>query len=253
MMNKPKIGVIPLYDEKKESYWMLPGYMKGIEASGGIPVMLPLTTDQEMIFSLAEMFDGFLFTGGQDVNPKLYGEEKGSLCGSSCDERDWMEDVLFHQVLVLDKPVLGICRGIQLLNVLLGGTLYQDIPSELPSQKEIIHQQTPPYEEPVHLVNINRKSLLYAILQAESLMVNSYHHQGIKQLADSLVSAATSEDGLTEAVYMPGKRFVYAVQWHPEYLYPVDHANFNLFRAFVHSCTGSIQDTDLVHSHQSRS
>lgn len=235
-MQKPMIGVVPLYDETKESYWMLPGYMKGIEEAGGIPFMLPLTTDKEMILTLADTFDGFLFTGGQDVNPNLYGEQVEPVCGRPCEERDLMEAILFERAVALDKPIFGICRGIQLFNVLLGGTLYQDLPSQLQSEKLITHKQNPPYDQPVHMVTIEKDSPLFTILKEESITVNSYHHQGIKRLAEPLVCAATAEDGLIEAVTMPGKRFVLAVQWHPEFIFHKEEKNLKLFKAFVKSC-----------------
>ncbi|XJZ29023.1 gamma-glutamyl-gamma-aminobutyrate hydrolase family protein [Bacillota bacterium Lsc_1132] len=230
-MAKPMIGVLPLYDEEKASYWMLPGYMRGIEEAGGIPVVLPLTTDKEVILSILMTFDGFLFTGGQDVNPHLYGEKAENVCGRPCDERDQMEATLFQQAIALDKPVFGICRGVQLFNVLLGGTLYQDLPSQFPS--EIIHKQNPPYDQPVHMVSIEKESPLYSIAKVEFLPVNSYHHQGIKKLSDQLVCAAKADDGLIEAVYMPGKRFVLAVQWHPEYMYQSDKISLRLFKELV--------------------
>jgi putative glutamine amidotransferase len=234
-MQKPMIGVVPLYDETKESYWMLPGYMKGIEEAGGIPVMLPLTTDRETILALADTFDGFLFTGGQDVNPMMYGEQAEAMCGKPCEERDQMEAILFERAVALDKPILGICRGIQLFNALLGGTLYQDLPSQLHSEKQIIHKQNPPYYQPVHLVTIEKSSPLFAILKEESIMVNSYHHQGIKELAEPLACAATAEDGIVEAVTMPGKRFVLAVQWHPEFIFQKEEKSLKLFKEFVRS------------------
>lgn len=236
MIKKPIIGIIPLYDEKKESYWMLPSYMKGLEEAGGIPVMLPLTADSEAIMSIADTFDGFLFTGGQDVNPDIYGEKTEVFCGKPCIERDYMEEILFKHVIKLDKPAFGICRGLQLFNVLLGGTLYQDIPTQLKSEKQISHEQNPPYDKPVHIVNIEKETPLYQILKADSLMVNSYHHQGIKKLSNHLLCAAKAEDDITEAVYMPGKRFVLAVQWHPEFIYKADNSNFKLFAEFVKSC-----------------
>lgn len=235
-MKKPIIGVLPLYDVKKESYWMLPGYMEGIEAAGGIPVMLPLTSDSEVIMFLADTFDGFLFTGGQDIDPGIYGEKAEASCGKPCDKRDHMEELLFKQVMELDKPAFGICRGLQLFNALLGGTLYQDIPFQLQSEKQIVHNQKPPYDKPVHLVYIEKESPLYRILKVDSMMVNSYHHQGIKKLSKQLISAAKAEDGLIEAVCMPAKRFVWAVQWHPEFIYKVDDNNLRLFIEFVNSC-----------------
>lgn len=234
-MEKPMIGVLPLYDNEKESYWMLPGYMRGIEDAGGIPIMLPITTDKDMILKFAQTFDGFLFTGGHDINPELYGEEIEDTCGVLCIERDFMETVLFNYAVELDKPSLGICRGLQLFNVLLGGTLYQDIPTQR-SVSTVQHKQKSPYSEPVHQVYVEKENLLYDILQADSLKVNSYHHQGIKNLSEQLVSAAKAEDGLIEAVIMPYKKFILAVQWHPEFNYKFDDHSFKLFLEFVKSC-----------------
>ncbi|MGM0903709.1 MAG: gamma-glutamyl-gamma-aminobutyrate hydrolase family protein [Bacillota bacterium] len=235
-MRKPLIGVLPLYDAEKESYWMLPGYMKGVEAAGGIPVMLPLTTDHAVIQSLAESFDGFLFTGGQDLNPNLYGEKIESFCGELCAERDLMEEHLFKLVIELDKPAFGICRGVQLFNSLLGGTLYQDIPTQFHSEQQVLHKQQPPYTVPAHPVYIEEGNALYEIVKSNSLMVNSYHHQGIKKLSGQLRAVAQAVDGLTEAVYMPGKTFVFAVQWHPEFNYHLDDHSFRLFSTFVDQC-----------------
>lgn len=227
------IGIIPLYDEKKESYWMLPGYMKGIERAGGIPVMLPLTSDLDIITSIADTFDGFLFTGGQDVDSGMYGEVKEEYCGEPCHERDMMEQALFKRVLELDKPAFGICRGLQLFNVLLGGTLYQDMIVQMESNTKIEHKQNPPYDKPIHLVNIEKETILYDVFEKDAINVNSYHHQGIKQLSKLLKCAAKAEDGIIESVFMPDKKFVLAVQWHPEFIYNSDEGNLKLFEKFV--------------------
>ncbi|MNP07400.1 putative glutamine amidotransferase [compost metagenome] len=235
-MKKPMIGALPLYDEARESYWMLPGYMKGIEAVGGIPVMLPLTTDREIIAALANTFDGFLFTGGHDINPQLYGEKKEEYCGEPCSERDEMERLLFQLVKELDKPAFGICRGLQLFNVLLGGTLYQDIPTQRISERKVIHKQEPPYTQPIHTVYIEKGNPLYEIIQTEVCQVNSCHHQGIKKLSEHLLPVAIAEDGLVEAVMMPEQKFMLAVQWHPEFSYERDDFNFKLFTEFVQAC-----------------
>lgn len=109
-MGKPVIGVVPLVDQERESFWMLPGYMNGIEQAGGIPVMLPLLSDEEDLLQIVNKLDGFLFTGGQDVSPNLYAEKTAPLCGQRCRERDDMEGVLFRLVYEMDKPLLGICR-----------------------------------------------------------------------------------------------------------------------------------------------
>lgn len=232
-MPKPMIGVLPLYDKEKDSYWMLPGYMKGIEEAGGIPVILPLTSDSQVIRSLAETYDGFLFTGGQDVHPERYGEKKQSYCGETCRERDEMEFALFERILELDKPALGICRGLQLFNAVLGGTLYQDIAAQLSIRSTIIHKQEKPYHKPVHPVSLVENTPLYGIWKQDRLHVNSLHHQGIKQLSKHLRVAATAADGLVEAVYMEKKQFVLAVQWHPEFTFRNESHSFLLFSELV--------------------
>ncbi|RKL65662.1 amidotransferase [Salipaludibacillus neizhouensis] len=245
-MSKPMIAVLPLYDKAKESYWMLPGYMKGIEEAGGIPVIMSLTADEEDILAIAENFDGFLFTGGQDVNPNLYGEKNENYCDEICEKRDFMEGILFHHVLRLNKPAFGICRGLQLFNVLLGGTLYQDIAAQRPGENQLEHKQTVSYDQAVHHVYIQKDSTFYNIMKKEVIMVNSLHHQGIKHLADVLVPGAKSEDDLIEAVYMPGKNFVLAVQWHPEFNYHIDENSAKLFLEFVKSSELSLKITKPV-------
>lgn len=233
MMKKPVIGILPLYDKEKESYWMLPGYMKGIEEAGGIGVMLPLITDKDAILTLIEKFDGFLLTGGQDISPELYHEENFQKCEELCKDRDQMETILLNELIKLDKPVLGICRGIQIINATLGGTLYQDLPTEYPSHTT--HRMKAPYDRSAHQVTLEKNSLLYDILSIEHMGVNSCHHQAIKKLAPSLNVAATSEDGLIEAVYLPNKKFFLAVQWHPEFSYLKDINSKKILKAFINA------------------
>lgn len=231
---RPIIGLLPLVDTEKESYWMLPGYMEGIIQAGGLPVMLPLSDNPQLINQLAEGTDGFLFTGGHDVSPELYGEKPIAQCGESVLLRDNMEKLLLKKALELNKPVLGICRGIQLINAVLGGTLYQDLPAQYSSNTE--HHQNPPYDIPIHTVTLDTKSPLYSLLGAEQLEVNSYHHQAIKDLAPPLSAMAYSPDGLVEAVYMKGKKFLWAVQWHPEFSYKSSQSSQLIFKKFVSQC-----------------
>ncbi|MCU9614598.1 gamma-glutamyl-gamma-aminobutyrate hydrolase family protein [Caldibacillus lycopersici] len=235
-MKRPVIGVMPLYDEEKESYWMLPSYLKGIVEAGGIPIILPLINDSEAIKQLVESLDGFLLTGGQDVNPELYGERASSLCGKPLLARDTLEEFVIKYALEADKPILGICRGLQILNAVLGGTLYQDIPTQVNEGKTIVHQQEKPYDTPIHAIHIEKNSLLYDLYQQECVLVNSLHHQGIKTLAKSLHCEALAEDGIVEAAFMPGKKFVHALQWHPEYMLEVDEPSRKLFQSFVTHC-----------------
>lgn len=230
-MKKPIIGVMPLYDSKRDSYWMLPGYMLGLEDAGATPIMLPLTDDSERLKQFCEICDGFLFTGGQDVSPSVYGEKKLPVCGEVCDMRDKMESALLPHAIGADKPILGICRGIQFINAALGGTLYQDLPSEYPTAAE--HHMQPPYDRAVHKVTLVRSAPLANLLGTDEIGVNSYHHQAIKTLAPQLAETARSEDGLIEGAYMPGKKFVWAVQWHPEFSYRNDENSRKILRAFV--------------------
>ena len=230
-MRKPIVGVMPLWDDEKESLWMLPGYFDGITVNGGIPIMLPLNEDKGDLEQAAELCDGFLFTGGHDVSPDIYGEKPLEGKVSSNRRRDDMELFVLRKALESDKPVLGICRGIQFINAALGGTLYQDIPLQHPSKVE--HHQNPPYNKPVHVVSINVDSPLHKCLNTDTLLVNSYHHQAVKQIAPELKAMATSEDGLTEALYMPGHRFLWGVQWHPEFSYITDDNSKKIFKAFI--------------------
>ena len=230
---KPIIGVMPLWDEEKDSMWMLPGYMDGISLAGGIPIIFPFTEDEQEIKQLTGMCDGFLLTGGHDVSPEVYHEEPLEGLIDSCGKRDRLEAVVLREAIADDKPVLGICRGIQFINAALGGTLYQDIPVQHPSETE--HHQTAPYDIPSHTVTVFPGSPLNECLGTELLPVNSYHHQAVKDLAPGLTVMAEAPDGIVEAVYRPESRFLWAVQWHPEFSYKSDGNSMKIFRAFVDS------------------
>ena len=232
--DKPIIGIVPLVDLQRESYWMLPGYMKGIELAGGFPVMFPLTSEDEDILQMIRLCDGILFTGGQDVEPQVYGEEKTEACGECRPERDRMEIMLFKELLKDDKPVLGICRGIQLFNACLGGTLYQDLPSQHASQ--VCHRQFPPYDEPVHEVILQKHTPLQELLEKSVMQVNSYHHQAVDRVADGMIVSAAAPDGIIEAIERPASRFMLGVQWHPETSYFKDIFSRRIFEAFMNAC-----------------
>lgn len=226
---------MPLWDDDKESVWMLPGYLEGIRQAGGIPVILPFTSENDELEQLAKMCDGFLFTGGHDVSPELYSEKSVNDSVICCKDRDEMESWYLKYAISSDKPLLGICRGIQFINAALGGTLYQDLPTQHSS--EIDHHQKPPYDISVHTVSIVKDSPLGKLLDTEQLSVNSYHHQAVKDLSPRLKAMAISTDGLIEAVFMPEHRFLWAVQWHPEFSYLTDINSRKIFKAFIDSLT----------------
>lgn len=239
MMRKPKIGVMPLWDEEKESIWMLPGYMDSVKEAGGIPVILPLHLKEEEFREIEGDFDGFLFTGGQDISPSLYGEETRPVCGPVCSARDELETMVFRYCWDHDVPALGICRGLELMNALLGGTLYQDIATECPTLHAPNHVMDFAYDWVAHFNSILSGSPLYDRLGVSFLGVNSLHHQAVKELAEPLKPMAVSEDGLVEAAYAPEKKFLWAVQWHPEYSYTYDGLDMAIFEAFTEAAASA--------------
>ena len=233
-MKKPLIGVIPLWDGEKNSIWMLPDYLDGLRSAGALPVVLPLEADEADIRQLYTLCDGLLFTGGQDVDPALYGEALSPRCGVLCPRRDALEAGLFRLAMAEGTPMLGICRGLQLMNILLGGTLYQDLPTEHPSS--VPHVMKPPYDRPCHTVRLAEGGTLRRLTGREELGVNSYHHQAVRRLAPSLRAEAWSPDGLVEAAVCPDHPFLLAVQWHPEFSFRSDPAGAAIFRALVEHC-----------------
>ncbi|MGL4608003.1 MAG: gamma-glutamyl-gamma-aminobutyrate hydrolase family protein [Eubacteriaceae bacterium] len=230
---KPLIGILPLYDSKQKSYWMYPGYLQGVIAGGGIPVVLSVLDNPNDIKIIASQFDGFLLTGGQDIDPKYYGEQPLTTCNEIYPPRDFMEKMLVLEVIKMNKPILGVCRGLQLLNVVLGGTLYQDIEAQMERKINLLHGQTTNFDNPIHEVIIKKESRLYKIMKTEKTRVNSMHHQGIAKLSPRVLSSAVSEDGLVEAIEIPEIDFGIAVQWHPEFLWEKDPKELSLFKEFV--------------------
>lgn len=235
-MKKPIIAVTALFDDEKDSIWMLPAYLDAVTEAGGIPVILPLIDNNEDIKNLVSLYDGFLLTGGQDINPKIYNEEKAKHCGYINHERDTMEEILLSEILKADKSILAICRGFQLLNSHLGGKLYQDISIEKNSGKGSNHRQRKPYNKPVHKINVKEDSLLFKIINKKEINVNSLHHQAVKELSQKVEEAGITEDGIIESIYLKGKKFALGVQWHPELLYRDFEEQFMIFKAFIDSC-----------------
>ena len=230
-MKKPLIALMPLWDEKKNSYWMLPGYMDLIIKSGGVPVMLAFGDDEQSIKEIAERFDGFLFTGGDDIDPARYGQPPHEKLGSVTPERDVFELLLAEETLRQRKPIFAICRGCQLMNVALGGTLWQDLPSQQPS--ELSHVQKEGAFEHSHSVSILPDTPLADILGKEQLTINSFHHQAAHKLGEGLQVMAHADDGVVEAMYLPEHPFLWALQWHPERLCDIDADARSIFRCFV--------------------
>jgi putative glutamine amidotransferase len=209
-------------------------YTKSVADSGGLPLLIPLDLKQDDLDALLSRLDGIIFTGGYDIDPQRYGNPQHAKVERVDAERDRMEIYLVQAVISAGKPFLGICRGIQVVNVALGGTLYEDLPEQHPG--DVRHDNHDlPRDHLAHLVNVERNSRLAEILGSTQTLVNSLHHQGIRVLAKKLIPTAHSPDGLVEAVELPGHPFGLAVQWHPEELQEQVPMR-KLFYEFIQSC-----------------
>lgn len=208
-------------------------YIEAIEQAGGIPIMIPLGLETEDLKRVLALLDGVLLPGGGDVDPARYHEPMNPLIKRIDHERDQMEIVAAQTAVAQQKPLLAICRGHQVLNVALGGTLWADIASQMPGGIEHDFNNTHPRNFQAHQVTIEPDSLLAAHLGATETAVNSLHHQGIRDLAPELRAVAAAADGLIEGVEVSGHPFAIGVQWHPEWLVNDNPAMIGLFRGFV--------------------
>lgn len=210
-------------------------YIKAIIQAGGLPFVLPVIEEEDKIFRQMEQLDGLLLSGGFDVNPLLYREEPSRGLEAVCPERDAFEIALVQAARSLQKPLFGICRGQQLLNVALGGTLYQDLPSSLPSVFQHSQKRNP--DEASHTVEVVAGTKLHHIFGSEKLFTNTYHHQAIKNLAPGLIVNAKSQDGVIEGIEGAEDHFVLGVQWHPELMVEKHPMMLKLFHAFIEAAS----------------
>lgn len=220
IIKKPVIGITLFrkYEDNGRNCYNKIGcdYTNAIVSAGGIPVPVPVLKDKKEAEYYIELIDGLLLTGGEDINPSCYGEEPIKELKSFDINRDRWEIELFKKSYEQNLPVLGICRGMQLMNVALGGTLYQDIEKQYDKNK--IHLSDRNVECIYHVIKIDSDSKLYNILcETDKYRVNSYHHQAIKKLSPQIRIAAES-DGVIEAIESKNKKFIIGVQWHPEEL-----------------------------------
>jgi putative glutamine amidotransferase len=234
-MVAPLIGITTsvTIDRTPERAYVNGAYIRAVQAAGGIPVLLTPHFTAEVQAALWERLDGLVLTGGGDIEPSRFGEVAHPAVDEVSPARDDLELELTRRAVSEHVPLFAICRGIQVLNVALGGTLVQDIPSEWPNA--LAHAQSAPRHEPTHAVKImGEGTQLGRVLGALEVEVNSLHHQAIKQLGDGLREVAWAPDGIVEGVEIPGDgRFVVGVQWHPEELVMHDQAARNLFDALV--------------------
>ena len=222
---RPKIA-LTMSMQDDEYFKAHTDYFEAIWDSGAIAVPLPYRRDEEFISKAVEEFDGFMFCGGSDIDPKYYGRENTE-SKNICSARDELEFELFRKAYECGKPILGICRGMQGMNVFLGGTMIQHIDGHLQSAERFVCEQR---------VAVSHDSPLFEILGSDSIMTNSFHHQAVDDIGEGLAVCAKSDDGVVEALYAPSKSFCVGVQWHPENFYKYDERSAALFSAFVNAC-----------------
>ena len=209
-------------------------YVDAVTHAGGLPICLPMDLSNDDLDRLLPRLDGILFTGGYDLDPRLYGSQPHPRVEGVDANRDRVEIYLARAMAQSGKPFFGICRGCQVVNVALGGSLYEHLPEQLPG--DVSHDRHDmPRNYLAHAVNIEPDNQLNKILTNSQAQVNSLHHQGVRRLAEGLRITAHSLDGLVEAFELTGHPFGLAVQWHPEELQALEEMR-KLFRAFIQAC-----------------
>jgi putative glutamine amidotransferase len=206
-------------------------YSRAVETTGGLPVLIPVPLATRTGLETLARLDGLLLTGGDDVHPRCYGEEPLPALGEVDYQRDLAEIALVRAALESGLPVLGICRGLQLINVACGGTLYQDIFTQRPDCQG--HRQSAPRDTNTHKVQVLETSRLHDVLGQTLVWVNSRHHQAVRDPAPGLTPSARAGDGLIEALEKPDHPFLLAVQWHPEGTWSHDEYSLKLFQALT--------------------
>lgn len=212
----PVIAITPSWDDEKKRVVINNDYVEAVIRAGGSPVLMPLTNNESVVRDILQHVDGLLLSGGADVSPSVYKEEKLPCCGENAPERDLLETWCIHYAMQRRLPILGICRGMQILNCVLGGALYQDIATQY--KPDLKH---PCYDTPrdcVHVVDIKEGTLFRSIIGLEAVPVNSRHHQAVKKLGRNLRACAFAPDGLIEAMESTDGYPLLGVQWHPESL-----------------------------------
>jgi putative glutamine amidotransferase len=221
---------------REPTYFLRARYVRAVEELGGVPLILPLVADSPSRKRLLEQVDGLLLTGsGPDLPPALYGERQRYEFHIMSPRRSDFELEMIRLAARAGVPTLGICGGMQAMNVALGGTLYQDIPAQV--ETPLQHRQERPAIHVSHSVRVRAGSLLRRIVKRATVKVNSSHHQSVKAVAPSLVASATSPDGLVEAIESPSHRFFLGIQWHPEFLFDRFADHRRLFQALLRAAS----------------
>lgn len=235
MKCRPLIGISGSMEPEKKKVFLLQAYFDAISRAGGLPVLLDPAADEQAIREYAGLLDGLMLAGGGDVEPHHFGQEPIEQLGETTPLRDRFELALLKEAAQMGLPVFGICRGLQVMNVSAGGTLYQDLKTQHPERGLSLmeHKQTAAYEVPTHKVAIMQNSLLSSLYAGDedTAMVNSMHHQAIDRVSPEYRVTAVGRDGVVEAIEHRSRKNWFAVQWHPERL--EDRLSRSLFETFV--------------------
>ena len=236
MFEKPVIGLTAAHCAEELKTFPRQYYVESIYKAGGIPIIIPPVRTREEGAEALTLLDGLLLTGGGDISPVYLNEAPQRGIGECFPERDLSELLLTKLALQQNFPVLGICRGLQVLAVAAGGKIYQDLVYLCPGVME--HRQTVSRQYAWHEVNISEESLLYQLLQEKRIKVNSLHHQAVKVVPQGFRQNAHASDEVIEGIEMTGAKFCLGVQWHPESLAAEEHSQA-LFKGFIKSCRKS--------------
>lgn len=244
---RPLIGITPAYSYDEEKIYINDGYMEAVNRAGGLAILLPLTDDEDMMLEFVKRCDGFLLSGGPDIDAKYYNENNMSINGKISPLRDVMEIYIVKKAFETRKPIFGICRGIQILNVAMGGTLYQDINTQLKEQPILKHSQDAPKWYPFHEIYIKKDSIVQEAFKTNIARVNSFHHQAVKDVAPGFEITSKAPDGVIESIEYGGqyvdeyndKPFMIGVQWHPEIMWKKDMVYLKIFEYFISEAKGT--------------
>ncbi|WMY10890.1 gamma-glutamyl-gamma-aminobutyrate hydrolase family protein [Paraburkholderia phenoliruptrix] len=235
---QPVIGITSNFDVEKDGYFCYAHYVRSIQKAGGLPVLLPYINETN-VDAVLDLVSGLVLTGGGDFPTSMYGAEPHPAVARMIPERDQFEFALARAALDRDLPTFGICRGMQILNVIGGGTIYPHTLDEV--SDAIDHRDGTPMDENVHQLHVERGTRLWELCgkPQDAFPVNSFHHQAIKALAPNFIVSARADDGVVEAIEATNRPFVVGVQWHPEWMYENEPACRNLFDNFVKVCAQS--------------
>ena len=233
MINKPVILVPPVIDDEKNMLYAKKQYLDVLTDSGALPVIMPMICDTRLIDEYINMCDGILIMGGIDADARLYGDVNRVYNGRISPQRDYLEIYIIKQAAQKKIPLFGICRGVQILNIAMGGTLYQDINAQLGELNIYQHQQKAPEWHHTHSVTVAKNSWIYKALELDKLDVNSMHHQAVKDIAPEFEAVCRSGDGIIEAIENTEHKMI-GVQWHPELMHEKEQKK--LFIEFVSLC-----------------